>query len=54
MLSSTSFEMFHLILSHQDNNQSNDNSIVQMKMEVMKCLVYITIGAKYLASLRGL
>lgn len=52
LLGSTSFEVFQEVLKFQENH--NDNSASIMKIEVMKCLIYITIGSKYLASEKGL
>jgi len=52
VLGSTCFEAIFFVLKLQENPV--DSTTAQMKIEALKSLVYLTIGAKYLCSAQGL
>ena len=52
VMGSTCFEVFQMVLSQPE--LTSDLTVPYLKMEVLKSLVYMTIGSKYLASPRGL
>ena len=52
VMGSTCFEVFQLVLQQPDT--LNEPVTALLKMEALKSVIYITLGAKYLSSMRGL